>query len=44
MKYTNGMIFLQGFMTIGIGVQAILKFSLTNLKRFNVRISLGRDV
>jgi hypothetical protein len=39
-----GMIYLPGFMKIAIGVQAILRFLLRNLKGCNVGTADGRDL
>jgi hypothetical protein len=36
-----GMIYITGFMKIGTGVQAILRFCLSNLKGCNVGITGG---
>jgi hypothetical protein len=38
-----GLIYVPSFMTIGTGVQAILRFGLRNLRRHNVGITGGRD-
>jgi hypothetical protein len=39
-----GMIYLPNCMKIGIGVQAILEFCLSNLNSCNVDITDGRDL
>jgi hypothetical protein len=39
-----GIIHLPGFMKIGTGFQAILRFCFSNLKECNVGISDGRDL
>jgi hypothetical protein len=39
-----GTIFLPNFMQIGIGVQALLRFCLSNLEGCNVGITGGRDL
>jgi hypothetical protein len=41
---SGGMIYIPGFMKIGIGVQAILRFYLRNLRCFNVGITDGMDL
>jgi hypothetical protein len=38
-----GMIYILSFMKIGTGVQAVLRFSLRNLRGCNVVITKGRD-
>jgi hypothetical protein len=37
-------IYIPGFMKMGIGVQAILRFGLGNLRACNVGITGGRDL
>jgi hypothetical protein len=49
MKYTvemcpEGTIYIQSFMKIGTGIQAILKFCLSNLNVRTVAITHGRDL
>jgi hypothetical protein len=39
-----GMIYIPSFMKVGAGVQAILRFCLTNFRGFNVGITDGRDL
>jgi hypothetical protein len=39
-----GVIYIQSFMNIGKGVQAILRFCLSNLRGCNVGIIDGRDL
>jgi hypothetical protein len=39
-----GMIYIPSFMKIGTDVQAILRFSLTNLRGCNVDITDGTDL
>jgi hypothetical protein len=39
-----GMMFLPGFMKIGIGVQAILRFCLSNLSGCNVGNPEGKEL
>jgi hypothetical protein len=39
-----GMIYVPRFMKIGTGVQAILRFSLRNLKGSDVGVTDGRDL
>jgi hypothetical protein len=41
---SGGMIYIRSFMKTGKGVQAILWFCLSNLKRCNVGITDGRDL
>jgi hypothetical protein len=38
------MMYIQSFMMIGTGIQAILRFCLRNLKDCNVGITDGRDL
>jgi hypothetical protein len=38
------MIYIQSFMKIGTGIQAILRFYLSNVKGCNVRVTDGRDL
>jgi hypothetical protein len=40
---SGGMIHIPSFMTVGTGVQAILRFYLSNLRGSNVDITEGRD-
>jgi hypothetical protein len=40
---SDGMIYLKSFMKIGTGVEAILRFCLSNLKGCNVSVTDGRD-
>jgi uncharacterized protein YraI len=49
MKYvvemgSSGTIYIPNFMRIGTGVQAILRFCLSNFRGCNVGISDGRDL
>jgi hypothetical protein len=49
MKYvvemgSGGMMYLLGFMKIGVGIQAILGVCLRNLRGCNVGITDGRDL
>jgi hypothetical protein len=39
-----GMIYFPSSLNIGTGVQAILRFCLSNLKGYNVGITDGRDL
>jgi hypothetical protein len=41
---TFGMIYIRGFVKIGTGVQAILRFCLRNLRGCNVSVTDGRDL
>jgi hypothetical protein len=41
---SGGMIYIQRFMKIGTGVQAILRFYLRNLRGCNVGITDGKDL
>jgi hypothetical protein len=41
---SGGMIYIPSFMNNGTGVQALLRFSLRNLRDCNVGITDGRDL
>jgi hypothetical protein len=43
-QVSHGMIFIQSFMKICAGVQAILRFCFRNLRGCNVGITDGRDL
>jgi hypothetical protein len=44
LRWLPAVIFLSSFMKIGLGVQAILRFFLRNLRGCNVGITNGRDL